>query len=258
MHRSKRDPLVTLALTAVIVAGLLAILAAIAHADPVAGLAPATDTAWTVFATSGPYWGAILVAYLLLQTFLARQHWLAQGRLLAALSGASMVLTAVVQWHWSGAPSAGVLTAAMAAFTLVLHPVPVAVRAPSRGSGGLAMLAVLLIGVAGAGSLTSCAGSQRADTIKAALVTVDGARDGFLAYDRAHEQQLVAEAVSADDARAKLAAYQAKRARVDPMFGAAYRGIAAAELLNDDPSLAGMQAAIANLIGALKPFLGGK
>ncbi len=117
------------------------------------------------------------------------------------------------------------------------------------GFAGLMCLAVVAGG---------CAGSQREDTIRAALISVDSARDGFLAYDRAHEQQLVAEAVSADDAQAKLKAYQAKRAKVDPLFTGAYHGIAAAELLNTDQSLTSMQAAIAQLIDALKPFLGSK
>ena len=102
-----------------------------------------------------------------------------------------------------------------------------------------------------------CAASSRETALKASLVTVDAARDGFLAYDRQHELALVAESVSAPDAQAKLAAYQAKRAKIDPLFVAAYHALAAAELLNTDQSLASLQGAVANLIDAVKAFTGG-
>lgn len=136
----------------------------------------------------------------------------------------------------------------------------------------VALAALIAIAAAGLPSLGGCAANQRETTIKAAMVSVDSARDGFLAYDRAHELSLVAHcdpavdtkeqcAAKVDASNKALAAYQAKRAKIDPLFGAAYRAVAAAELLADDPSLTGMQAAIAQLIDALKPFLtstGGK
>lgn len=132
--------------------------------------------------------------------------------------------------------------------------------------------AVVLAALVAVVAASGCAANQRESTLKTALITVDSARDGFLAYDRAHELSLVAHCdptvdtkeqcvAKVTESNAALAAYQAKRAKLDPMFGAAYRGIAAAELLHDDPSLNGMQAAIAQLIEALKPFLtstGGK
>lgn len=114
-----------------------------------------------------------------------------------------------------------------------------------------------------------CASSTRETTIKTALVTVDSARDGFLAYDRGHQMGLTAHCDPAVDSKeqcvakvaasnAALNAYHVTRAKVDPLFGVAYRGIAAAELLNDDLSLTSMQAAIVQLLDGLKPFLGGK
>lgn len=116
---------------------------------------------------------------------------------------------------------------------------------------------------------TGCAASAREIAIRAGLVSVDSARDGFLAYDRAHELSLTAHCDPATETReqcaakvaasgAALAAYQVKRAKIDPLFTSAYRFLAAAKILDDDPSIAGMQAAIAQLISALAPFLGGK
>lgn len=127
------------------------------------------------------------------------------------------------------------------------------------------MLMLAACGVALVAAM-GCAGSQRETTIRAALVSVDSARDGFLAYDRAHEMSLVAHCNPAVETREQcqakvdasnkaLAEYQAKRAKVDPVFAAAYRAVAAAWLLNDQPSLDGMQAAIAQLFAAVKPFI---
>jgi hypothetical protein len=118
-------------------------------------------------------------------------------------------------------------------------------------------------------ALAGCGASQRETTIRAALVTVDSARDGFLAYDRAHEMSMTAHCDPAVETKeqcatkvaasnAALAAYQVKRAKVDPLFSAAYRWLAAAKILDDDQSLVGMQSAIAQLLASLQPFLGGK
>jgi 3-deoxy-D-manno-octulosonic acid (KDO) 8-phosphate synthase len=101
--------------------------------------------------------------------------------------------------------------------------------------------------------------SQRASTISAALVTVDAARDGFVAYDAAHQAQIVDAATSGSGARAELATYrQARDAATGPtgLLTTAYRAIAAAATVSDAPSLTTMQSAIAQLLTAIKPYLG--
>lgn len=137
--------------------------------DPTPALTAATGTAWDVFSTSGPYWGAVLAAYLLLSTFLSKQHWLAQGRLLSVLTGASMLLTAVVQWRFGGAPSAGILTAAMAAFTLVLHPTVGAAKPGSTSpAAGLLLLVLGLL----TGPQLACSAATAKGAAKAGLADV--------------------------------------------------------------------------------------
>lgn len=248
----------------------LPFLVSAAHAgvDPLPVATTSVDAVLAIAQTYGALWGGVTLAYAAVRWLLSRNdstHWLAQGRTLATITMLVGTAGSALQAHFAGTPWSGVIATAVLG---VVHladssvtPAPgSAVKTAQAGFARLSML-VMIGGVGLAIAMVfgaSCAASQRGDTIKAALVTVDGARDGFLAYDRAHEQQLVAESTSPEDAHAKLAAYQAKRARVDPLFGAAYRGIAAAELLNDDTSLTGMQAAIAQLFEALKPLLGGK
>lgn len=127
------DRIPQLAVLLAIGAAALLLLTRIAHAaaDPTPALTTGAGAGWDAFASNGPYWGGIVVAYVALQTFLSRQHWLAQGRLLAALTGLAMVGAAVVNWHFAGAPSAGIMTAVVAAIALVWHP-----TVPGAKAGG--------------------------------------------------------------------------------------------------------------------------
>jgi hypothetical protein len=228
-----------------------------------AGLPPSPppDALLAYVQANGAIVGGVTVAYVAARWLLQRNestHWIAQGRALAAIAAITGVAGTALLALTNGTPWSGVLVTAVLGLLhladATVTPAPVA----KQSQAGFARIG-LLVAIATVGWLTiGCGATQRTDTIKAAFVTVDGARDGFLAYDHAHEQQLVAQSVSPDDAHAKLSAYQAKRAVVDPLFGAAYRGIAAAQILDDDTSLTGMQAAIAQLFAALKPLLGGK
>lgn len=124
-----------------------------------------------------------------------------------------------------------------------------------------------------------CGASQRTTTLKTALITVDTARDAFLAFDVAAQANLisgdqtaeaaiVSGATSAADGQTKLAAYRAARAtklaayhadrdKIATAFNSAYHAIAAAATVNDDASITGMQAALAQLTAAITPYLGG-
>lgn len=118
-------------------------------------------------------------------------------------------------------------------------------------------LAVLFLVV-----LVACgsSASQRQSTISAALVTVDAARDGFVAYDAAHQAQIVAAATDKVTGGEALTNYRiARDATTGPtgLLTAAYRAIGVAAAANDQPSLASMQAAIASFITEIKPYLGG-
>lgn len=105
-----------------------------------------------------------------------------------------------------------------------------------------------------------CAGSQRTETIRAALVTADAARDGFVRYDAAAQAAIVADATTPAEATTKLATYRADRDKATGPAGlltAAYHAIASAALANDDQSITSMRAAVAQLVAAIAPYVGG-
>lgn len=148
---------------------------AVAAPDPVATAQAATDAGWTLVTSYGPLWAGALLLLGLLQAFLGKQHVLAQGRLLASLTGAAMTLGAVLDWHFHGAPLAGVVVTAIMAIKLIwsptVAPAPGAdgsppARSPQAGRAGLAVLVLLAIG-AGA-VLPAIAASSGCATLKAA------------------------------------------------------------------------------------------
>lgn len=101
-----------------------------------------------------------------------------------------------------------------------------------------------------------CGASQRESTIRAALITADTARDGFLAYDSAEQRAIVGAAKSLDDGRAKLAEYRDARTQVADAFTITYRAIAAAAALNDERSLASIKVAIDQLLAVIASVKG--
>lgn len=101
--------------------------------------------------------------------------------------------------------------------------------------------------------LLACGASARQHTISAALVAADASRDAFVAFDAAHQQQLVATAASLDDGRQRLEAYRKQRDPIVQGFAMAYRAIATAAILTDDPtSIPNMIRAASMLRDALK------
>lgn len=151
---------------AAVYGGLALFQMSVAHADvvadPVVAATAATDASWSLVAQYGPIWGVALLAFGTIGAFLRTneaQHWLAQGRKLALIVGASSILAAVLDWHFHGAPIAGVLVTAIMAIKLVWSPaVAVAKTGPvidatrtTSGTIGVLAIAVLL-----SGSQVSC------------------------------------------------------------------------------------------------------
>lgn len=100
--------------------------------DPVVVATTSTSDAWDLVAKHGPLGGG-LIAYGLLAKFLAvnqTKHWLAEGRLLAILTGLSMVGGAAALWHFSGGPLEAVLEAVIGAIALIVKPTVTTVPAP--------------------------------------------------------------------------------------------------------------------------------
>ncbi len=220
---------------------------------------PPTPDAIAAYLTAyGPIVGVLTVAYVLAGWALrkwASSHWLAQGKRLAWATALSGIGGTALKAFVSGTPVSGVVATAVLGF---LHIADAQVTpAPVRtGQGGFTRTDLMLM-LAAAGvalfAAMGCGASQRETTIRTSVAAADGIRDTFLAYDGPHELELVAKAVSKEDAQAKLSAYQAKRsATIDKAMIVVYRAIAVAATLNDQPSLDGIKSALDQLNAAYK------
>jgi hypothetical protein len=84
---------------------------------------------------------------------------------------------------------------------------------------------------------TGCTGHKRQDTLRASLIAVDAARDGFVKLDGDRQQAIVAAATSFEDGKTKLEAYRAWRDKILVAFPVVYRAIALASMHDDEASL---------------------
>lgn len=112
---------------------------------------------------------------------------------------------------------------------------------------GIAFLCIGLVAIP-----TACTKNHRQDTLRASLVTVNGARDVFLTWDRDHQLQIVKDATTRTDAEAKLKEYQDKQANVHLGFEIAYHALATAATQSDDPSLQRALAEVAKIVMSLR------
>lgn len=233
-----------------------------AHAatDHTPELVSAAGEGWDVFVTDGPLWGALVAANVGLQLFMSRQHWLAQGRLLAAITGLGMVLVAVIKWHLDGAPSSGIMTALVAAIALVVHPTvrgadPTATRPPSIRSGTLGILLGLCIVAA---LPSACGGSQdHAETITSIDTGILTARAAVRTYELEHARAIIE---STPDKPARAAPLAELRARVDKVvlaLDAATIALDAARGASGDSGFAVAKNALANALADVAALTGG-
>jgi len=81
---------------------------------------------------------------------------------------------------------------------------------------------------------------KRNSSLIVALTTVDAARDSFIAWDREHQETIVKNATSKEDAEAKLTAYRKKQAEISSLFKSAYDTMKAAAEINNDQSMKAM------------------
>lgn len=116
------------------------------------------------------------------------------------------------------------------------------------------LLALLLLFTAS----VSCTKNQRSETLRDSVVAVNAARDGFTAWDRVHQQEIVDKATSHENGESQLAAYRERRKVVADSFELAYRLLAIAATQNDDPSLKAALAASAEIVDAAKKLIGGQ
>ena len=214
MMTSLSTPRFRLALAALFV-GVVAItmlaLLGVAHADPlppgdpVVAAQAATDASWALVAQYGPLWGAFLLAFGIVGAWLKAnesRHWIAQGRALAGITGVAMVLGAVADWHFHGAPVAGVIVTAVMAVKLVWQPTVAAAPAPSSeaksAAGAVSLLMLVLLVGAGGAALTSCTAAQLATAEHALWDCTSPQRAEFVAAATPLADSAIAKATNPD------------------------------------------------------------
>lgn len=103
----------------------------------------------------------------------------------------------------------------------------------------------------------SCIKNQRADTIRASLVTLTAARDGFTAWDRTHQESIIRGASTLEEGRAELDRYRERRRHIVESFVVAYQAIAVAATQSDETSLKAAVRASEDLLAAIKALISG-
>jgi len=103
--------------------------------------------------------------------------------------------------------------------------------------------------------LAACTAGARHKTIAATFITANTTSAAYSAYQLAHqhdkEQDIVVAAPDKATGEADLAAYRKKRERVEGAIKALYNAIAAAVIVDDEPSVTSMLAAAMLLNQAL-------
>jgi hypothetical protein len=125
---------------------------------------------------------------------------------------------------------------------------------PSTTAYGLALVCGLLFLCTMMGA---CNRSQRTDTLRASIVSVNAARDGFLQWDRAHQASIVGAATSRETGEQALASYRHEREPIVNGFSVAYRALALAATQSDDPSLKAALAEAGELVDAVQAMIRG-
>jgi hypothetical protein len=159
-----RPPLVV-RLAAALGLGILLVLlsfhvgVSLASADPLTTSAPVTQglataqSGWDLVETYGPIWGAMLLVFGLVSRFLQKnqsEHWIAEGRTLAALVAGVGVLGSVLEAQLGGASWSGVVVTLFGAAKMLLSPtVKPAGEKPPPAYGSISLLMVLVaVGIA--------------------------------------------------------------------------------------------------------------
>lgn len=106
--------------------------------------------------------------------------------------------------------------------------------------GVRSIVAAVAAGVILVWLVAACGASAREKTVRASLVTTDAARVTFVAYDEHHQHAIVTEAKDEAGGKAALLEWRGKREHAVSTFEVTYRAIAAAAILADDHSLAGL------------------
>jgi hypothetical protein len=96
-----------------------------AVAGPAITAVTVSDDGWGLIEAYGPIWGGMLLGFGLVSAFIKRnpkEHWLAEGRRLAILTGAVGIAGSLLQVKFGGASWSGVLVTLIGAVKLALSP----------------------------------------------------------------------------------------------------------------------------------------
>lgn len=103
-----------------------------------------------------------------------------------------------------------------------------------------------------------CSGpTKRTRTLQTTLTAVNAARDGFVAWDRQHQHELVEKATTKDAANQAIDAYHKKREPITTSFEIVYRAVAMAATQTDELSMQAALAKAGELYDAIKKLMGG-
>lgn len=126
-------------------------------------------------------------------------------------------------------------------------------RAPAQAYF-MAIVCALLLGL----SLGSaCGQSQRQDTLRASVVSVNAARDAFTHWDLDHQKAILARATTRDEYQTKIAEYRSLQHKIETGFTVAYRALALAATQTDELSLSAGVKAAGDLVAAVKDLIQG-
>lgn len=94
----------------------------------------------------------------------------------------------------------------------------------------------LVVALCAATASTACSSYQT--ELKASLVTINAARDGFTAWDLRHQGEIVKQATSLDEGKSALESYRKQREPIVAGFEIAYKALADAAISPSDASVA--------------------
>jgi hypothetical protein len=130
---------------------------------------------------------------------------------------------------------------------------------PEHGFASLGLL--LSLALAAVVLISACGASQREVAIRTTYTAIVATDAGFRAWDAEHVKAIAHDpkSTTADEAIAALQAYQGERKKILDAFDVAYRLLAAAAIVEDDPkSLASALKAWDDLAAAIHTATGGK
>lgn len=103
----------------------------------------------------------------------------------------------------------------------------------------------------------ACGMSARQKAIDISYTTLKASQAAFVVWDADHQQSIVDHATSAEDGKAKLAAYREKQAKVMLSFSTAWSALAAASLYDQPGWLAAAIEAVSNVYTLIKELENG-